>query len=218
MANQVCIIETDKIVNGSNLMKGNTNLTSWTSDSSSITNGSSMFEGCNNLMYFSASLPALYDGTKMFKNCGTDADAARSRYFEFTPSISNIKIMTEMFANTYGSGMIGSLPEFRWSPVDVPQGVTNVDNMINGRYIIGNTLEWITRLLEFSNISVSQNLGKIQTSEEENIRTYLENLGWTFVSETDSSKEPDGVDLKMSYTVPSGVLVYITVYYMGTHN
>lgn len=135
MANKVCIIETDKIVNGSNLMKGNTNLTNWNSGLSSLTNGSSMFEGCWNLAQFNSPLHALEDGTKMFKNCGTNESSARSCSFWLESNFSNIKIMTEMFANTYGSGMLGSLPDFDYLGEDAPIGVTNVDNMIDGRHI-----------------------------------------------------------------------------------
>ena len=69
MANKVCIIESDKIVDGTNLMKGNTDLVKWDSDLSSLTNGYMMFVVCSNLTSFSSDLSSLTNGYMMFVNC-----------------------------------------------------------------------------------------------------------------------------------------------------
>ena len=69
MANKVCIIESDKIVDGTNLMKGNTDLVKWDSDLSSLTNGYMMFVNCENLTSFSSDLSSLTNGHYMFAGC-----------------------------------------------------------------------------------------------------------------------------------------------------
>lgn len=65
-------MQTSLMENGSNLMKDNTNLTSWNSDLSSLTNGSSMFKNCTNLTTVSFGengLGSLTTATDMFYGC-----------------------------------------------------------------------------------------------------------------------------------------------------
>ena len=66
---EICIIESDKIVNGSNLMKGNINLIEWNSDLSKLENGQYMFQDCSNFATFTSNLSSLTDGTGMFYKC-----------------------------------------------------------------------------------------------------------------------------------------------------
>lgn len=67
---EICIIETDKIVNGSNLMYENIDLVEWNSDLSSLTNGERMFYKCSNLIDFNCdNLSSLTDGDYMFCGC-----------------------------------------------------------------------------------------------------------------------------------------------------
>ena len=66
MANQVCIIETNKIVNGTDLMKGNTDLVKWDSDLSSLNIGRNMFRRASLTSFNSVNLSNLTDGFYMF--------------------------------------------------------------------------------------------------------------------------------------------------------
>ena len=56
MANKVCIIESDKIVDGGSLMKGNTNLIKWNSNLSNLVTSDEMFSGCTSLVSFTGNL------------------------------------------------------------------------------------------------------------------------------------------------------------------
>lgn len=56
MANKVCIVESDKIVDGGSLMKGNTNLIKWDSDLSNLVTSDEMFSGCTSLVSFTGNL------------------------------------------------------------------------------------------------------------------------------------------------------------------
>lgn len=56
MANKVCIIESDKIVDGGSLMKGNTNLIKWNSNLSNLVTSDEMFGGCTSLVSFTGNL------------------------------------------------------------------------------------------------------------------------------------------------------------------
>lgn len=79
---EICIIESDKIENGSYMFWGslgtyneslpNLDLTIWDSPLSSLKNGYYMFDGCIKLSSFTGNLGALEDGTRMFANCVLD--------------------------------------------------------------------------------------------------------------------------------------------------
>ena len=79
---EICIIESDKIENGSYMFWGslgtyneslpNLDLTIWDSPLSSLKNGYYMFNGCIKLSSFTGNLGALEDGTRMFGNCVLD--------------------------------------------------------------------------------------------------------------------------------------------------
>lgn len=79
---EICIIESDKIENGSYMFWGslgtyneslpNLDLTVWDSSLSSLKNGYYMFNGCIKLSSFTGNLGALEDGTRMFGNCVLD--------------------------------------------------------------------------------------------------------------------------------------------------
>lgn len=79
---EICIIESDKIENGSYMFWGslgtyneslpNLDLTLWDSSLSSLKNGYYMFNGCIKLSSFSGNLGALENGTAMFANCALD--------------------------------------------------------------------------------------------------------------------------------------------------
>lgn len=56
MANKVCIVESDKIVDGGSLMKGNTNLIKWNSNLSNLVTSDEMFGGCTSLVSFTGNL------------------------------------------------------------------------------------------------------------------------------------------------------------------
>lgn len=79
---EICIIESDKIENGSYMFWGslgtyneslpNLDLRVWDSPLSSLKNGYYMFNGCIKLSSFSGNLGALENGTYMFGNCALD--------------------------------------------------------------------------------------------------------------------------------------------------
>ena len=69
---EVCLIDNANIVDGSNLMKGNSKLESWNGSLESLTNGSTMFNGCSKLTSFTSNLRSLRNGTDMFKGCILD--------------------------------------------------------------------------------------------------------------------------------------------------
>ena len=69
MANKVCIVESDKITDGTNLMKGNTDLVKWDSNLSNLINGNTMFGNCSALTSFDSNLPILMNGYTMFSGC-----------------------------------------------------------------------------------------------------------------------------------------------------
>lgn len=79
---EICIIESDKIENGSYMFWGslgtyseslpNLDLRIWDSSLSSLKNGYYMFNGCIKLSSFTGNLGALEDGTRMFSNCVLD--------------------------------------------------------------------------------------------------------------------------------------------------
>ena len=79
---EICIIESDKIENGSYMFWGslgtyneslpNLDLTLWDSSLSSLKNGYYMFNGCIKLSSFSGNLGALENGSAMFANCALD--------------------------------------------------------------------------------------------------------------------------------------------------
>ena len=79
---EICIIESDKIENGSYMFWGslgtyseslpNLDLRIWDSSLSSLKNGYYMFNGCIKLSSFTGNLGALEDGTRMFGNCVLD--------------------------------------------------------------------------------------------------------------------------------------------------
>lgn len=66
----ICIIESDKIAVGSNLMQNNTDLVEWNSNLSNLINGQNMFDGCSALTTFTSNLSSLENGRYMFNSCG----------------------------------------------------------------------------------------------------------------------------------------------------
>lgn len=101
---QIFTIETNKIVNGSNLMLNNKDLTTWNSSLTVLQNGSYMFSGCENLTSFGAPdiakvsnehnvliLPALITATNMFENCGFT-----NVYVGFGENLQNMKNLTSL--------------------------------------------------------------------------------------------------------------------------
>lgn len=65
MATKLLKIESEKIENGTNFMKGG-KIKSWKGDLTSLTNGYSMFANCSNLASFYGDLSSLANGYGMF--------------------------------------------------------------------------------------------------------------------------------------------------------
>jgi hypothetical protein len=75
MANKLFEIQTWEIEDGTDLMKGQTNLKTWAAteqaiyNSKKLKNGTRMFKGCYKLSYISDNFPSLTNGTEMFQGC-----------------------------------------------------------------------------------------------------------------------------------------------------
>ncbi len=66
---EICIIDSGKIVDGTDLMNGNTNLKIWKSPLTSLKNGTRMFYDCSEMTTFEAELSSLVDAPDMFYGC-----------------------------------------------------------------------------------------------------------------------------------------------------
>ena len=67
---KVCLIESSNIVNGNELMKGNTNLIEWNSSLEKIESANYMFSGCSNLKTFNGgNTSKLKNVSQMFDGC-----------------------------------------------------------------------------------------------------------------------------------------------------
>jgi hypothetical protein len=67
---KICLIDSANIVNGNNLMKGNTDLIEWNTSLEKITSANYMFSGCSNLETFNGGNTAgLSNVTSMFSGC-----------------------------------------------------------------------------------------------------------------------------------------------------
>ena len=90
MANKVCIVESDKIVDGTSLMEGNFDLVKWDSNLSSLVYGNYMFAETN-LASFSGNLGNLVDGEGMFSSTSLES---------FSGNLSNLVYGSSMFYGT----------------------------------------------------------------------------------------------------------------------
>ena len=139
---EICIIESDKIVNGSNLMKGNTDLVEWNSDLSKLENGQFMFNGCTNLTSFSSDLSSLMNGLSMFSNCSnlesfsSDLSSLKGGYSMFWGCINLTSFSSDLSSLKDGTSMFSSCkldaPSVKNKALTINKTVTN-----NPRFDIG---------------------------------------------------------------------------------
>jgi hypothetical protein len=72
---EFCTIKTKEIVNGENLMRGNTSLVAWDSDLDVLENGKGMFYDCTALTSFKAKTPNLKNCEGMFVGVAAEVNA-----------------------------------------------------------------------------------------------------------------------------------------------
>lgn len=98
---EVCLIESNEIVNGSHLFDNDDNIVSWDSELKLLENGYRMFYHCNALTDFRALTPKLSNGEEMFC-AGGDLDNKTIRF-----SSESLENGTYMFSDGFSSiGML----------------------------------------------------------------------------------------------------------------
>lgn len=128
----ICIIESDKITVGSNLMQNNTDLVEWNSNLSNLINGQNMFDGCSALTTFTSNLSSLENGRDMFNSCG--------QLTTFNSELPNLRHADGMFL---GCPLTFDTVEYIWNSLPLledsqehiidltieklPRALTNVD-------------------------------------------------------------------------------------------
>ena len=129
MANKVCIVESDKIVDGTDLMKGNTDLVKWDSDLSCLTNGYMMFVGCENLTSFSSDLSSLTNGMWMFLGCTklTSFDSDLSSLTNGDQMFNGCKLDAESLKK-----IVISIPKMNIPNTSIYIGLGEIDYSDNG--------------------------------------------------------------------------------------
>lgn len=163
-------IQTDKIENGTNLMRNSSKLTSWKGDLSSLTNGDYMFWACSELTSFTGNLSSLTSGSYMFYSC--------SELNSFAADSSGSPV--NLGSLTSGSYMFQNCTKLTTFTSDL-------SSLWFGTFMFGNCklnteslihiAETIRTVANKSTIHIG--LGHTPTEEDTELLTEIHNKGWS---------------------------------------
>ena len=158
-------IQTDKIENGTNLMRNNPKLTSWKGDLSSLTNGDYMFWACSELASFTGNLSSLTSGSYMFYSCSElnsfAADSSGSPV-----NLGSLTSGSYMFQNctkltTFNCNDLSSLSNGSWmfrGCTRLTTFSTNLGSLTNGEMMFNNCIKLATFTSDLSSLSDGNNM------------------------------------------------------------